>query len=274
MSASFPFDLDAYFNRIGYTGPRTPTLETLHAITARHATAIPFENLNVLLGRGISLDASAVFQKLVHDRRGGYCFEQNSLLLAALETLGFRVTPLSARVRWQRPREFTPPRTHLFVRVDIDGERWMTDVGVGGLSLTSALRLETGGEQTTPHDVRRIVREGSRFFHQVQLGNEWHDVCEFTGEEMPVIDRELANWYTSAHPQSHFRSRLLVARAGDDGERYTLLNNEFSIRRRGEPADSRQIASPSELLEILATHFGLHLPSGTRFGPAGSPWPS
>src|SRR3954463_2712152 len=139
-------DFDAYFARIGYPGPRTPTLDVLHAITAAHAQSIPFENLDVLLGRPIELEVESLFRKLVTERRGGYCFEQNGLLLHVLGTLGFDAKPLSARVRLQRPRDFVPPRTHMFVRVEIDGEVWLTDVGVGGASLTSAIRLHADGE--------------------------------------------------------------------------------------------------------------------------------
>jgi N-hydroxyarylamine O-acetyltransferase len=102
-------NLDAYFARIGYEGPREPTLAVLPALSAAHTRSIPFENLDVLLGRPIKLEIDAIFQKLVCDRRGGYCFEQNGLLLHVLDELGFQVAPLSARVRWQRPRDFIPP---------------------------------------------------------------------------------------------------------------------------------------------------------------------
>ena len=265
-------DLDAYFARIAYDGPRTPTLSALHAITAAHTTAIPFENLDVLLGRGIDLDLTAIFGKLIVRRRGGYCFEQNGLLLAVLEALGFRVAPISARVRWQRPRDFTPPRTHVFLRVELDGASWLTDVGVGGMSLTAALRLEADVEQMTPHEPRRLIREDNRWFHQVWLGDAWHDVCEFTLEEMPAIDRELGNWYTSAHPQSHFKNRLWVARAGDNGERRTLLNRDFTMRSHTGAGQTRTIGSPAELLDVLATDFGLMLPPGTVLNCPGLDW--
>jgi N-hydroxyarylamine O-acetyltransferase len=220
----------------------------------------------VLLRRSIRLEPAAIFQKLVLDRRGGYCFEQNGLLLEILGAMGFQVAPLSARVRWQRPRNFTPPRTHVFLRAAIDGESRLVDVGVGGLSPTSAIRLDDSGrEQTTPHEPRRIVREEGRFLHQVLLGQQWCDLYEFTLEEMPLIDREVGNWYTSAHPQSHFRDRLIVARAAPEGVRVTLQNDEFSTRGRDGRADTRKLKSPEELLEVLATHFGLHFPAGTRF---------
>ncbi len=266
-------DLEAYFKRIGYAGPRTADLETLHAITRHHANSIPFENLDVLLGRGIDVSPAAVERKLVNERRGGYCFEQNHLLLLALRTLGFAAVPLSARVRWQHPRDFIPPRTHLFLCVTIAGEPWLTDVGVGGISLTSAIRLNFEGEQLTPHEPRRIVRENGRFFHQVRLSEDWHDVCEFTGEEMPAIDRELANWWTSTHPNSKFRQNLIVARAGAEGTRFTLNNREFTHRRGIEIIARRDLATAEELLELLAYRFDLHFPSGTRFGPPGSLWP-
>ena len=263
---SFHPDLDAYFARIGYAGPRNPTLEVLNAIVEAHIQSIPFENLDVLLRRPIRLDPAALFQKLILDRRGGYCFEQNGLLLEILGTMGYSIAPLSARVRWQRPRDFTPPRTHVFLRAAINGVDWMIDVGVGGLSPTSAIRLEESGRvQTTPHEPRRIVREDGRLFHQVLLGDEWCDLYEFTLEEMPLIDRELGNWYTSAHPQSHFRDRLIVSRAAPQGVRLTLQNDDFSIRGRDGKAETRKLNSPEELLEVLATHFGLQFPAGTRF---------
>jgi N-hydroxyarylamine O-acetyltransferase len=273
MESTDALDLDAYFARTGYAGARAPTLETLHAIVGAHTRSIPFENLDVLLGRGVSLAPADIERKLVRDHRGGYCFEQNGLLLLVLQALGYEVRPLSARVRLRHPREYTPPRTHLCLRVELDGASWLADVGVGGLSLTSAIRLVEEVEQPTPHEPRRLVREGGRLFHQARLGAEWTDVYEFTLEEMPPIDREVANWFTSAHPQSHFRNRLVVARAAPAGGRLSILNDEFTIRGADGRGEKRALASADELLAVLAEHFGLHFAAGTRFGPPGSPWP-
>ena len=261
-------DLDAYFARIDYQGARTPTLANLNAIVHAHVQAIPFENLDVLLGAPIELAPAALEQKLVHARRGGYCFEQNSLLLYVLGQLGFDVHPLSARVRYQRPRDYTPARTHVFVRVELD-ESWLVDVGVGAMSLTSALRLAETGPQETPHETRRLLRENDRIYHQVLFGESWEDICEFTLEEMPLIDREVANWYTSAHPGSHFKNRLLVARALPDGARATLLNRELTVRQRDGSAERRVLSSPDELLAALQEQFGLSFPARTRFPPVG-----
>jgi N-hydroxyarylamine O-acetyltransferase len=266
-------DLDAYCERIGFRGPREPTLPTLNAIVCAHVQTIPFENLDVLLGRPIELEPEALMRKLVHARRGGYCFEHNSLLLCVLTELGFEAQPLSARVRYQRPREFTPARTHLFVRVEL-AESWLVDVGVGAMSPTAALRLAETGPQVTPHEPRRLLREDGLIYHQVQFGEEWHDVCEFTLEAMPPIDRVVANWYTSTHPASHFKNRLLVARALPEGGRVGLLNRELSLRGRDGQAERRVIASPEALLDVLAEHFGLQFAAGTRFPCEALDWPA
>ncbi|MDI1320940.1 MAG: arylamine N-acetyltransferase [bacterium] len=266
-------DLDAYFARIDYSGPRAPTLATLQAIAGHHVAAIPFENLDVLLNRPPRLDPAALMEQLVHAQRGGYCFQQNGLLLHVLGALGFAVRPLSARVRIQRPRDFVPPRTHLFLRVELADGPWIVDAGVGAASLTTAIRFVENPEQATPHDTRRIVREGGSYFHQIRLNGEWSDVCEFTGEEMPLIDRELANWWTSTNPESKFRQNLMAARSHRDGTRCAILNREFTRRRGAEVLEQRELTSPEELLAVLAEHFGLHFPAGTRFGPPGSPWP-
>lgn len=276
-------DLDAYLVRIGYRGSRAATVDTLHAICAAHVRSIPFENLDVLLGTGVDLDPVAVEQKLIHRGRGGYCFEQNSLLLHMLAALGFQVSPLSGRVRWQRARDYTPARTHVFVRAEIEGESWLADVGVGALSLTSALRLQLDIEQPTSHEPRRLVAQGSWdgllrrgpesvLFHQVQLAAQWWDVCEFTLEEMPPIDREVGNWYTSCHPGSHFRNRLIAARATSDG-RVTLVNREFTRRGRDGVGHSKLLTSPVELLAVLAEEFALHFPADTRVSCPGLDWP-
>jgi len=265
-------DLDRYFARIGFHGARTATLATLNEIVRGHVESIPFENLDVLLGRRIDLDPAAVERKLIGARRGGYCFEQNSLLLDVLTQLGFEARPLSARVRMQRPRDYTPQRTHLFVRVELDTS-WLVDVGIGSMSMASAIRLDTDEPQPTPHEPRRLVREANRIFHQAQLGDDWHDVYEFTLEEMPPIDREVANWYTSTHPESSFKQRLTCARALPGGCRVTLLNRELTMRRPGGQADHRMIESPDELLAILAEQFGLVFAPGTRFTCDALDWP-
>ncbi|HTU56944.1 MAG TPA: arylamine N-acetyltransferase, partial [Polyangiales bacterium] len=212
------------------------------------------------------ISPEVVFTKLVEQRRGGYCFEQNGLFLRVLSALGFQATPMAARVHMGQPRDYMPPRTHLFLRVVLDdGSVWLTDVGIGSMSLTAAIRFELDVEQATPHEPRRLVRDGDRYFHQARLGNEWMDVYQFTGEVMPEIDRELGNWYTSAHPSSHFRRDLMVARAADDGGRLALLETELKQRAKNGHAMVTPVQSPEHLLQLLHTHFGIRLPPGTQF---------
>lgn len=287
--------IDAYFARIHYPGPRDPTLATLRAILFQHTTHIPFENLSILQGRGVAINPLDIHDKLVTQRRGGYCFEQNTLLLHVLAALGFTVEPLSARVRLQLARDVTPPRTHLFNRVTIDGTPWLADTGVGGFSPTAPLRLDTTEPQATPHNTHRIIQEDGRYFHQalVKVTNDpasnnanglasnhtsndesWSDVYEFTGEPMPLIDRTIANWWTSTSPESKFSKNLMAAMAHADGTRVGVMNRTF-IRRRGSAViESRDIDSPDELLDILDHEFGMSFPAGTRFGAPGSDWPS
>jgi N-hydroxyarylamine O-acetyltransferase len=260
-------NLDAYFVRIGYAGPRAPTRATLHAISLHHATSIPFENLDVILGRGISLDPAAIERKLVHDRRGGYCFEQNNLLRLVLRALGYRVTPIGARVRWQIPRDIMPARTHLFLRVHLPEGDWLADVGMGSASLTGAVPLEFDRELPTPHETRRLERADGRMFHQLWTGDEWIDACEFTLDEMHPIDCEVANWWTSASPASHFKSQVVAGMALRDGTRKGIRGGEFTHRRGGEVLDKIAIESSDHALELLAEHFGVRLPAGTQLSP-------
>lgn len=266
-------NLDAYLNRIGYNGPRTATLETLTAIHVGHAQAIPFENLDVLLGRPILLEPSEVFRKLVTERRGGYCFEHNILLAQALRALGFRVTPLIARVRWQVPEGVPTPLTHMTLRVDLDDRAWLADAGFGGVGLTTPIVIEPDVEQGSPTETRRLLRDGTGLLQQVRFSGAWMDVYRFSLEEAPAIDFEVANWYTSTHPKSRFRQILMVARV-DGPRRLTLSNREFTIRHVNGGVEKRTLESPDELLAVLASEFGLHFAAETRFGPPGSPWPS
>lgn len=265
-------DLDAYCARIGYIGPREATLETLHGLMQAHSQTIPFENLDPLMGRPIRLDVPSLFDKLVHQRRGGYCFEQNGLFLAVLETIGFDVVPLSARVRIGWPRDIVTPRTHMCLRIEIEGQSYLADVGVGGLSLTSALMLTLDQHQPTPHETRRIIKEGDVHYHQVQFGSEWQDVYELTLEPMPLIDREVGNWYTSTHPESRFRNVLMVARAAPEGKRLTIMNDEFSIRAASGEATKTSIESKRQLLSILQEHFGVTLDHEVPLKVPGIAW--
>jgi len=277
--SSFGVDLARYLRRIGcddlcaaHESGRMPppSPDLLSRIQFAHACAVPFENLDVLRtpARGVALDLPSIEQKIIGQRRGGYCFEQNALLLAVLKAMGFDAAPLSARVRVSMTRDQTPPRTHLFVRVMLGGEAYLADVGVGGFSPTAPLRMETSETQTTPHDQRRIIPgEGPHaglWFHQVLVDAQWLDVYDFTGEEMPDIDREVSNWWTSTHPESKFRRSIMAAIARPDGSRVTLLNRAVTYRRsdagRAQIPEARTLQRFEELTAILRSEFALELP--------------
>lgn len=254
--------LESYFKRINYSGDRSVTLKTLNEITEAHTKSIPFENLDPLLNRRVHLSDEAIFQKLVLNRRGGYCFEQNGLLLQVLTLLGFNVRPISARVRLRfTNRQEIAPRTHVFLRVDLGEETFLTDAGMGGASLTKALILRVDEDQQTPHDTRRLNKVDSVWYHQIRYGEVWQDACEFTLEEMPLIDREIANWFTSAHPESHFRDRVVAARALDNGQKLTLQNKELTVRERTGETQKRQLKDSNEVLKVLMNDFGIQLAS-------------
>ena len=273
------FDVDAYFARIGYAGPRSPTSEVLARITERHTLSIPFENLDILLGWPIRIDIASIERKLVHDRRGGYCFEHNGLLGGALRQLGFDVVSLGARARWMVPPEVATARTHMLLSVGVDraagfgfeGEgRWLVDGGFGGVGVTAPLRIDFNGEQPSLFEAQRIVAPPRGRLLQARLNGEWRDLYVFTGEPQEPIDFEMANWFTSTHPKSRFQQNLIVTSA-EPGVRSSLFNRELSIYRDGR-VDKSLIDDPDELLEVLASRFRLPFPAGTRFGAPGAVW--
>ena len=135
-------DLDAYLARTGYTGGLDPTVETLRGLHHAHTAAIPFENLDVALEREVRLDLDSVQRKLVTERRGGYCYEQNSLFAAVLERLGFVFTAHGARVRTAGPT--MRPITHVLLRVVVDGEQWLADTRFGGMGPLEPVELPVG----------------------------------------------------------------------------------------------------------------------------------
>jgi N-hydroxyarylamine O-acetyltransferase len=255
------FDLEAYLQRIGYAGPRTPTPETLAGLHLAHATQIPFENLDILLGRPIRLDLASLQAKLVRARRGGYCFEQNTLLAAALEQLGFGVTRLAARVRLGANR--VAPRTHMLLRVEAGGEAWLADVGFGGDGLLEPLPLQAGLVVRQYAWSYRLVQEAGLWVLQALQGTSWTDQYAFTLEPQYPVDFEVANHYTSTYPDSIF-VRTLTAQRPTPEARW-ILRNRVLIVQRPEGESRQDIDSDDALLCVLAECFGLDLPPGTRF---------
>lgn len=263
MSDDFLPDLDGFFRRIAYGGPRTPTLETLKALHYAAALAIPFENLDVLAKRGIRIDLPSVQKKLVGDRRGGYCFEINALFMSVLQALGFAVTPFIARVRWMSPDNVPTGRSHMLLRVDLPEGPFIADVGFGGLTMTSPIRFEVDSVQETPHEPRRLIRHGDGYELQAPLDGIWVSIYRFNEEVQTSADYEIANWYTSTHPQSIFTQFLLVARPFPD-RRVTLLNADLTIRHLDGGVEKRTLETTQEIAEALKEYFELLLSDDER----------
>ena len=264
--------LDRYLARIGYNGPLAPNRTTLDALIRAHVSTIPFSNLEILRGHDVSLDPVEVDRKLVAERRGGYCFEQNGLFARVLEEIGFAVTPVGGRVTLRAaPGEVTPV-THMALRVDLDAGPVVADVGFGALSPTAALALVPGAAQDTPHEPRRITDLGGIYAHEAKLGETWTELYRFTLEEMHRADQELGNWWTSTHPTSRFRQVLMVARAAEDGARLTLTEEALTRRARDGTEEVTPVESLPQLLAILRRAFGLDYPEDTRLRVPGAPW--
>lgn len=250
--------VDAYFNRIGFKGESKPSLEVLREIQLLHAQNIPFENIDILLGKTISLDITSINNKLVVSKRGGFCFEQNLLLSYILRELGFSVKHLAARMLWNIPEHSITPRSHMLLLVEIEGTYWIADVGFGGGTPTSPLNLTSKEVQKTNHEHFRILKKEDEFIVQSFIRNNWNSLYKFDLQEQQIVDYEMTNWYLCNHPESHFRNGLLVSRVGHK-RRYALQNNRFTIHRLNDKSKKQQIKDVQILIDILTNHFNLKL---------------
>ena len=254
-------DLKAYVERIGFAGELRPSAECLRELHLAHATHVPFENIDVLQQRPVRLDIESLWKKLVEDRRGGYCFEQNTLFAAVLESIGFSVTRLAARVRLGAVG--ITSRGHMLLAVQADGQQYLVDVGFGGDALLYPIPWllgETAGQFGWKY---RIIAESPGYLLQTVRAEDWFDLYSFTMEEQYPVDYEVANYHTSTHPNSFFRNQLMVHLPGRD-RRVTLVNRRL-IEQRPEGSSEVLLPDDEAILETLAGRFGLHFPPGTRF---------
>ncbi len=254
-------DLDAYLSRIGYSGERVPKLEVLDGLHLAHATRIPFESLDIQLGRPIRLDLESIEDKLVRGGRGGYCYEQNTLFAAVLERIGFCVTRLAARVRKGASRVL--PRTHMLLKVDVAGSSWLADVGFGTGGLLKPVAMSPGRVSRQFAWSFRLVEESGLWVLQSLAGGAWQDLYAFTLEPQYPVDFEMANHYVSTHPNSRFVQTLAVQRQTPT-VCYMLRNRELTVVT-GDVVEPTRIDDDELLLHILAETFGLEFPPGTRF---------
>jgi N-hydroxyarylamine O-acetyltransferase len=255
-------DLAAYLQRVGYGGTLDPTLETLRALHLAHTSAIPFENLDIPLGRGISLDLADLQAKLVASRRGGYCFEQNALFAAVLESLGFKLLRLAARVRFGATE--IRPRTHMLLEVAVDNEPWLADVGFGSAGLRFPIALRPGEPDRQGAWTFRVKSEGHVFVLQSQEPEGWLDLYAFTREPQYAVDYVLGNHFTATHPHSPFVQNLIVQK-GSLNSRLSLRNRELTEVTPLGTTVATLADDDDALLDLLADRFGLEFPRETRF---------
>jgi N-hydroxyarylamine O-acetyltransferase len=246
------FDLDAYLERIGLHG--RPSIAQVHRA---HLTSIPFENLDPHQGLAVSLDVEDLERKLVSERRGGYCFEQNLLFKAALEALGAEVDMLLARVRMGGQPGVVRPRSHLLLRVSENGASWHADVGFPR-GILEPIPFGPGPVQEQSGWSFRVVEEGSELVLQKLDGEEWVDVYVFVPQPVPLIDVETSNWWTSTHPQSLFVTGLIVGVRGADGTGTLLCDwSELSLSEETPAGTSMTPLERQAIPELLATRFSL-----------------
>jgi N-hydroxyarylamine O-acetyltransferase len=261
-------DLDAYFARIGWGGGTRPTFETLAGLLHAHTGAIPFENLDVLLGRPVRLDLDGLQDKLVRRRRGGYCFEHATLFAAVLRRLGFALTTHAGRVVVARPKGESP-RGHMFLTVPLDGERYVVDPGFAAYTSRQPLPLRPGN----PHGNESHIltqEDGTWTLHTSRDGVLKPGWITSLEEEYPV-DFEVANHWTATCPSSPFTQVMMMSAATRDG-RVNVMNRDVTVIGPDGVA-KRELTDRRALRTLLADHFGFDLPEAETLAvPAIPEW--
>jgi arylamine N-acetyltransferase len=254
-------DLNGYFDRIDFRGAAEPNLDVLQAMVTAHTQTIPFENLDPLTGIPVDdLSPEALTDKLVHRRRGGYCYEQNGLMGYALSEVGFRVRRLAGRVIWMLPPDAPfPAQTHTVLAVTFPGSQgpYLVDVGFGGQTPTSPLRIETGSVQQTTREPYRLEDRRDGLVLQALIRDQWVPLYEFTTRTRPDIDLKVASWFVSTHPSSHFVTGLMAARVTDDA-RLNLAGRDLTIHRAGG-SEKIRLADAAAVVDTLAQRFGVNV---------------
>jgi N-hydroxyarylamine O-acetyltransferase len=254
-------DLPAYLRRVGLEQAPSPTLDGIAELQRAQRLAIPFESFDIRLGRGIALDPDSIFDKLVTRRRGGYCFEQNRLLRAALDSIGIASTPVLARV-WLNGSGEVPPLTHMLLHVAIEGAEWIVDAGFGG-GYFPPMRLADGECVEGPDGaVHRLVRHLDHGWmlerrHGSELrGGDFQPQYSFVVTRAEDADIALSNQWTATSPSSRFVKHVIASRVTEDGIA-SLVDRQFS--RTGAEGESALVASASELDDLLRRHFDIAL---------------
>jgi arylamine N-acetyltransferase len=252
-------DLNGYFDRINYRGAAEPNLEVLQDLMTAHTGSIPFENLDPLMGVPVAdLSPKALTDKLVHRRRGGYCYEQNGLMGYVLAEIGFRVRRLAGRVIWMLPPDAPlGAQTHTVLAVTFPGSQgpYLVDVGFGGQTLTSPIRFETGTAQPTTHEPYRLNDRGDGLLLHALVRDEWQPLYVFGTHTVPQVDLDVGSWFVSTHPQSIFVTGLMVALTTEDA-RYNLAGRNLTIHR-ADGSEKIRLDDAAGVVDVLSERFGI-----------------
>ena len=255
-----PAETDAYLARIGLGARPAADADGLAALMTAHLLSVPFENLDIQLGRGVVLEPEHLFEKIVGRRRGGYCYELNGLFGRLLDGLGFARRPVSARVWYRDPPE-TPGLTHTANVVTLGAEEVLTDVGFGGTTARVPLRLPSGDEESTEaqdEDGRVRLRryEPHGYLVERRTPEGWQAQFSTDAAEAYPADAALGSHFMSTHPSSHFVTGIVVGLFTPEG-RDGLTGRTLTVRRGWET--ERRDLSDGEVRAALTDRFGLDL---------------
>ncbi|MFC1840490.1 arylamine N-acetyltransferase [Thermodesulfobacteriota bacterium] len=250
------FNLDSYFERINYKDSTEVSEDTLRDIHIAHTLNVPFENLDVFYKKPVLLDETSLYDKIVKNRRGGYCFEMNGIFSFVLKKLGFRVTNLLARVTIDGIN-YTA-RTHQAILVETGNNRWIADVGFGNDGIISPLLLEENTEQTQFAHCYRLVNH-SKFGYALQkkTGDMYNHLYAFTLEGCSPEDFLMSNHFTATFPESFFVIMRMCTMPTKEG-RITLTDSQFKVIKNGDVSEE-PIKNDDEFNAVLKKYFGLDL---------------
>jgi Arylamine N-acetyltransferase len=227
--------------------------------------------LSTLLRQPVPMELHAIEHKLLHEGRGGYCYELNRVFLALLSTLGYDARGITGRVMMGEAEGTVTARTHLLSLVTIGGVRYTVDVGFGGMVPTAPLRLDRDDAQSTPHEPYRFARHGDQYTLQAQVAGAWRALYVFDLQPQAEIDYVVGNWFVSTHPDSPFLGQLRVARTGP-GWRRTLGNGSVALHRIGQASERTRLVDVDAVITQLREGFGLRVPDHPALEPAIARW--
>ena len=250
-------EISKYLNRIQVDNCNLD-VEGLTKLQENHMQYIPFENLDIIVGRDIELNNEHLFDKIISRKRGGYCFELNTLYSELLNSLGFLSKPVLGRVWLSNPKRI-PPRNHLAHLVKLDGSTYITDVGFGGLISSIPLDINISSAVNDKDGLVKVSQFGKhQYMIQRHNEKEWTNLYSFENIEISEEDIAISNYYMSTHPNSHFYHHRFVGRSTQEG-RIGLFNNKISIRKGIKVADKKRIEYGKDWIETIKSKFSISL---------------